>query len=294
MEKEIVTIGMFDGVHLGHQRMLKTVVEYAKNKKLRSVVLTFDNIPKNNYGNLSTLKEKIKLIKSIGIKTVKIIYFQKVKNLSPVGFLKKYLKNYSAIVVGYNFRFGKNKEGNINTIKQFYENTMGVKPQAVHTLVVKPVKYESKIISSTNIKELLISGEIERVNNLLRRRYDFEGNVIKGWGLGAKLGFPTANLKVNNNKMLPEGIFIANVKVGKRKYQAIAYIGKRPTFGLHKKTIEIYIINFSDKLYNKKLTIELISKIRNDEKFPTVEKLVKRIEDDIRIAKIYFKTYRQK
>src|SRR3989339_890382 len=173
MKKGVVTIGMFDGVHIGHQKVLKTAVDYSKKNKAESVVLTFNNL----------------------------------KNLTPKEFFNLFLKKYNSIIIGYNFKFGKNREGHTEQIKRYCKNT----------IIVEPVKYRNIIVSSTNIKNLLLKGDIESANNLLNRKYSFNGKVVGGYGWGKKLGFPTANIKVEKGKILPEGIFISFTYLNKKR-----------------------------------------------------------------------------
>ncbi len=276
--RRVIAIGMFDGVHLGHKRVLKTAVDYAQKNNSETVVLTFDSIPKKQSGVLSTLTEKIRLLKSRGIKKVRILPFNKIKNLIPENFLKLYLKNCFCIVIGYDFRFGKERCGSVKTIKNFCKKV----------IIVKPVRYKSKIISSTLIKKELISGRIEHANSFLGQNYTFEGKVIEGLGLGKKLGFPTANLTVEKEKLLPEGIFVSKVKIGNKRYRSMTYIGRRPTLGLSAKTVEVYILGFKGRLYGKKISVELLSKIRSDKKFLSVKKLAQRIRKDLKITRRYF------
>ena len=269
---------MFDGVHLGHKKVLKTAVDYARNYNSETVVLTFDSIPKKQSGMLLTLAEKIRLIKSRGIKKIRVLPFNEIKNLIPENFLKLYLKNCFCIVIGYNFRFGKKRRGTVKTIENFCKKT----------IIVKPVRYKNKIISSTLIKKELLAGKIEKINRLLGQNYTFEGKVIRGLGFGKKLGYPTANLIVEKEKILPEGIFISRSEIGSKKYHSITYIGRRPTLGLSAITVEVYILGFAGRLYGKKISVELLSKIRNDKKFLSVEKLVQQIKNDLEITKSYF------
>ncbi|MBN1383948.1 MAG: riboflavin biosynthesis protein RibF [Elusimicrobia bacterium] len=284
MKKKVIAIGMFDGIHSGHQKVLKSAVDYARRNKAESIVFTFDRIPQKQHGNITVLNEKAEFIKSIGIDRVIIIPFERIKNLSADRFCRLYLGNCLVVVVGYNFRFGRNREGSIGDIKNVCKNV----------IVINPVKSSGHIVSSTGIKKLLISGRIETVNKLLNRRYSFYGRVVEGFGWGRKLGFSTANVLVDDNKILPEGIFIAVVQIGIKKYKAAVYIGKRPTFGGKVKSVEAYILNFSKKIYGKQIKVELISKIRNDRKFSSEEKLVRGIERDLGILKVYFKKHKNK
>lgn len=283
MKKQVISIGMFDGVHSGHQKVLKAAVNYSKKNKAESIVLTFDHIPQKHRGNLTALNEKIELIKSAGIGKVNVISFETIKNFSADKFCTMYLKNCFGIIVGHDFRFGKNRKGSVKDIKHFCKNV----------LVINPIKSNGDIISSTNIKKLLLSGRIEAVNKLLDRKYSFSGRVIKGLGLGRKLGFSTANISVASDKILPPGIFTAVVQFGgRKKYQAVVYIGKRPTFGGKIISVEVYILNFSKKIYGRKIKVELISKIRGDEKFPSAEKLIEKIKNDLKISKSFFKRHK--
>ena len=282
MKKGVVTIGMFDGVHIGHQKVLKTAVDYSKKNKAESVVLTFDNLPTKQKGSINTLDEKVKLIKSIGIKRIQIIKFNNVKNLTPKEFFNLFLKKYNSIIIGYNFKFGKNREGHTEQIKRYCKNT----------IIVEPVKYRNIIVSSTNIKNLLLKGDIESANNLLNRKYSFNGKVVGGYGWGEKLGFPTANIKVEKSKILPEGIFISFTYLNKKRYNSVTYIGRRPTFNSRKISIETYILGLSKSIYNKKIKVELISKIRDDKKFKFPEYLVEEIKKDIKKAERYFRNKR--
>lgn len=282
MKKEVIAIGMFDGVHVGHQKVLKAAAGYSKKNKAESVVLTFDHIPQKHQGNLTSLNEKIELIKSAGIGKVKIIPFRTIKNLSADKFCRLYLGNCFGVVVGYNFRFGKNRQGGVNDIKHFCKNV----------LVINPIRSNKSIVSSTNIKKLLLSGKIGTVNKLLNREYGFTGRVVKGYGIGTPLGFSTANISVDGDKILPGGIFIAVVQIGGRfakKYRAAVYIGKRPTFGGKIVSVEAYILNFSKKVYGRKIKVELLSKIRDDEKFSSSGKLVEKIKNDLKISTAFFR-----
>lgn len=281
MKKKVFVIGMFDGLHLGHRKVLKTAVDYALRNNSETIVLTFDSIPKNRSGVLSTLTEKIRLIKSQGIKKIRILAFNKIKSLSPESFLRLYLKNCFCIVIGYNFKFGRKKQGSVKTIKNFCKRV----------IIVKPVGYKKKVISSTLIKKELLFGRIAQVNKLLGENYTFEGKVTEGLGLGRKLGFPTANLAVEKGKILPAGIFISQVKIGNKKYPSITYIGRRPTLGSSAKTIEVYILGFDGQLYGRKISVELLSKIRNDKKFSSVKKLAEWIRNDLKITQKYFRRH---
>ena len=278
IKKEVVTIGMFDGVHAGHKEVLKTAVNYAHESGVRSTAITFDHIPKNSYGAITTLEEKIALIRKSGIDNVKILPFEKIKNIPPEIFCRKYLKNNAVVILGYNFRFGKGRSGDTDTVKNY----------SAVVVVIKPVKYKNRVVSSTLIKKLLISGDIKNANKYLNRNYGFSGIAVKGFGIGRKLGYPTINMRVPFGKILPEGIFASFTSVNGRKYKSATYIGKKPTFGTGITTVETHIISRRKIPGGSNLFVELLLKIRNDRKFASLPGLAKQIEKDISACKKYF------
>jgi len=161
-------------------------------------------------------------------------------------------------------------------------------------VIVKPVKYKNQVISSTLIKKLLVSGDIKNANKYLKRNYGFSGAVVKGFGMGRILGYPTINMRVPAGKILPEGIFASFEVIRGRKYRSVTYIGKRPTFGKGATAVETHILEYKKIPGNFKMTVELLSKIRNDKKFSSPTELAKQIKKDITACKKYFSSKESK
>ncbi len=277
-KKKAVAIGMFDGVHRGHREVLEAAATYARSCRGTSTAITFDHIPKNSLGALTTLKEKINLIKSAGIDEVKVLPFEKVRGFSPSAFCRKYLNKDAAVFLGYNFRFGRDRSGDASTVKKY----------AADVAVIKPVKYSGKIISSTLIKKLLHAGKIEAVNRFLGRNYGFSGAAVSGFGIGRKLGYPTINMKVPPAKILPEGIFVSVTVLAGRRFRSATYIGRRPTFGGGPTAVETHILRKKNVPVDAAPTVELLLKIRGDMKFSSKQALADRIRKDIAACEKYF------
>lgn len=276
--KEVVTIGMFDGVHTGHRKVLETAADCAREHGVKSLAITFDHIPKNHYGALTTLGEKIKLIKEAGLDGVRVLPFERIKNMSAGLFCEKYIGKNRLAVLGYDFKFGKGRSGGIDMLKKY----------AAGVLVVKPVKLKNAVISSTLIKKLLVSGDLEKVNKYLGRNFGFSGSDVAGLGIGRKIGYPTLNIIVQPGKILPNGIFAAVTEIKKKRHISAVYIGKRPTFGMAAPTVETHIIGRKKVQAAPELAVELFSKIRDDIKFGSRAELASRIKADIAAIGAYF------
>ena len=277
-KKWVVAIGMFDGVHEGHRKVLEEAAGYARRCRVKSIAITFDHIPKNTLGALTTLEEKKELIKSAGIDAVKVLPFEKVRDLSPETFCRQYLSNNAVVFLGYNFRFGKDRSGDVSTVKRF----------AADVAVVEPVKFSGRVISSTLIKQLLHAGDIKTVNKYLGRNYRFSGATVSGFGIGKKLGYPTINIKVSPAKILPEGIFVSVTVLGGKRYRSATYIGRRPTFGAGPTAVETHILGRKSVPSESNPSVEILSKIRADMKFPSPQALATRIRKDVAACEKYF------
>ena len=288
-KKSVVTVGFFDGVHIGHKRLIEKVITEGKNKNLETVLLTFDRPPQPVSGLLSIFEERLELLKNFSLDKIEIIHFDKnFSKISPENFfydilIKKF--NIGKMVVGYDFAFGKNRSGNISLLMSL------CRKNKVELDVVEPIKVDNKIVSSSFIRELLIEGEIKKANKMLGRFYSLEGNIIKGKGIGTKIGFPTANVEVDKNKLLPIGIFSGFVLLENSVYKAVAYIGFNPTFIRDKKglTTEVYLIDFSKNIYGKNIKFFFLKKIRDEKKFKDMSQLKNQIERDVEyVKKIYY------
>ena len=286
----VLTIGNFDGVHKGHQKIIKQAVKISKENNLKSAVVTFkphpiDFFKKNSKPfKLTSDETKIKEIKKLGVDYLIFIRFNKnINKLSPENFIKK-LINFRPkfIVVGYNFHFGYRRKGNTNILKELSKKYL-------YTLkVIKPVTGKNKrVFNSTFIRKKLKIGEYNLAKEMLGRNWLLEGKIIKGSGRGKELGYPTANFILNNYVLPMKGVYVTRSYFGanKKKYFGLANIGNRPTFNEKKVFFENHFFNIKTLLYGKKIFVELLAFIRKEKKFANIKLLKKQIEKDILLAK---------
>jgi len=302
-ENSVVALGTFDGVHRGHQEVIRTTKDIARRNGKISVVVTFEPLPRavigketERVGSITTLKQKEKIIRNLGLGVMLVIQFnRKLAQVEPEEFVKRVIyKRIGAgrVVVGPGFRFGKNRLGNVVLLKR-----LGRK-YGFEVTTVGEVKIGNIKVSSSKIRQLLWQGKIGRANRLLGRYYSIDGIVKKGSGRGKELSFPTANLDISGDVILPPGVYAVLVTVRGKKHWGVANIGTRPTFSYRhqfpprkvtrrytRPMVEVHIFNFKGNLYRQKLEIFLIKRIRKEMRFPTPEKLTKRIEQDIQFTK---------
>jgi riboflavin kinase/FMN adenylyltransferase len=286
----VITIGAFDGLHIGHLRLLEETKKIGEELLATPVMLTFSPHPREvlrpqvPFYYLTLLDEKIEILSALSFPCLVVLPFTRsLAELTPDIFVEQYLVDYlkvKAVVVGYNFRFGRGRSGDAE-----YLLKMGKKYDFM-VRVVEPVEIDGIKISSSLIRELLLKGEVERANRLLGRPYSLKGRVITGKGRGRILGFPTANLEIPSKKLIPkEGVYAAWVGIENKRFMGALNIGKNPTFEDKKLSIEVHILDFSEDLYNKTIKVELIKYIRGEQKFPSVEKLVEQIKKDCQVVK---------
>lgn len=302
-KSSVVAMGTFDGVHRGHQQVIKTTQDVARRHGRTSVVVTFQPLPRaiigkerEKVGLITTLKQKEEIIRNLDIEAMLVIHFnRKLSQVEPEEFVRKVIYQKigaGRVVVGPGFRFGKNRLGNVALLKR-----QGRKYGFEVTTVGK-VKIGNIKVSSSKIRQLLWQGKIEMAGRLLGRYYSISGKVKKGSGRGKVLSFPTANLDISGDVILPQGVYAVVVSLKGKKHMGVANIGTRPTFspGLQflpgkvtrkyiRPIVEVYIFNFKGNLYRQKLDIFLIKRIRKEMKFPTPEKLMNRIKKDIQFTK---------
>ena len=276
------TIGFFDGVHEGHRFLLKQLRIQAGENKLPSMVITFPQYPQSVLQSeirqelLNTFNERIELLSLSGIDYCFLLDFTKsLSKLTAKEFIQEKLKkewNVKLLLIGYNHRFGKNRtEGFEDYVK--YGKECGME-------IVRASELPDISASSTYIRSCLLDKKIKEANRMLSYYYRLEGKVIEGNHLGGKIGFPTANLDVNDkNKIIPgEGVYAAWVHWAQKKYNAMAYIGRRPTVAIHgEKRIEIHLFDFSGDLYGETLRVEFVDFLREDKQFKSVEELKKQL-----------------
>ena len=287
--KGIIAIGNFDGVHLGHQKVINEAKKKAKKNKLPFGIMTFEPIPvmffnsKIKNHRINSLEQKKHQLKKFKIDFLIIIRFnKKFSSLSAEQFIKKIIINKTKckfLYVSKNFKFGFKRQGNIQTLKK-YEKIYNFK-----SLIIKPYKKNNKIISSTIIRKKIILGKIHEVNKLLNREWLIKGKVIKGQKRGRKIGFPTCNLKLNDYIIPRLGVYAVKINGLKFSKKGIANIGYRPTFNGKNLLLETNIFGINKNLYNKEISISFRKFIRPEKKFRDLEHLKKQIKIDIKKAK---------
>jgi riboflavin kinase/FMN adenylyltransferase len=285
-EDMVLAIGVFDGVHLGHKRLILKVKERARNLGLLSGVVTFRQHPQEVLSPglevlyLTSLRERVSLLQNEDVGAVIALSFtRELSQLSAdefAGLLKKYLR-LKELVVGLDFVLGRNKEGNIE-----YLRTLG-KDMGFSITTVPLEMINGEVVSSTAIRNTLTKGGMEKVRSLTGRYFSLTGRVITGSGRGLELGFPTANLEVARQQILPpDGVYASLVYIGDKTYQSMTNIGMDITFGSNERTIEVYIIDYSANLYGDELRIDFVERLRDELQFDTVEGLKKQIAEDIK------------
>ena len=287
----IILIGNFDGVHLGHQKLFNLAQNFKKKFSLKIGVLTFEPMPKmffnNNLKNfrISSQKQKIDLLKKLKVDFVITKKFDKIfSKTKSTNFIKKILNDKlkaKFIFVSNNFRFGNKREGNVKQLID-YETQCNFK-----IIKPKPLIKNKKIISSSLIRKLIQSGNLDKANRNLGRVWSIYGKVLKGRQLGKKIGFPTANIDIKDYVIAKPGVYAVKVQKfnSKKLLKGIANLGYRPTFNQKKILLEVHLFNFSENLYNKYLTVNFLKFIRSEKKFKNIEQLKKQIKIDLRKAK---------
>lgn len=291
--KTIVTIGTFDGVHVGHQKILQKITQLAKEENCESVVLTFFPHPRmvlqqdNSIKLLNTLSEKEELFQNIGIDHLIIHPFnEEFAQLSAEDFVKTILVdqlNIKKIVIGYDHRFGKNRSADLNDLITF---------GAKYNFEVEQISAEEinkNAVSSTKIRNSLLDGNIEMANSYLGYHYNFTGIIVKGKQLGRTIGFPTANISIKENyKLLPKnGVYIVRTKIEDKSYFGMMNIGTRPTVDGTTQSVEAHILDFNKEIYNSFITVEVLKFIRDEQKFESLDHLKAQIEKD-KVFTIFF------
>ena len=282
----LLTIGVFDGVHLGHKYLLAQLTEHARREDLLSGVVTFRQHPREvlppqtELPYLTSLAQRTDLLKNEGIEAVIPLSFTpELTQLSArqfVNLLKKYLR-MCGIVIGPDFALGRNREGNPDTL-----GTLGQEMNFSVT-VIPPVTNGGEVVSSTAIRNALADGDMNKVRNLLGHPFSIEGQVTTGTGRGTELGFPTANLDIDPKQALPaEGVYATWAYIDNQAYQSMTNIGRRPTFGGNERTVEVYLLNYHDNLYGRELKIDIAERLRDEKRFDTAEELKKQIAEDVK------------
>ncbi len=289
-----VTIGNFDGLHRGHQAMLARLKEEAARRNLPSCVLTFEPHPReffspaNAPARLSSLREKAELIRAAGIDRLHVCRFnQSFSALSPERFIETVLVGTLQakwILVGDDFRFGAKRAGDFALLKQAGLSL------GFETAFLPTVEINGERSSSTAVREALAAGDMAGAAQLLGRPYSISGHVVHGDKLGRELGFPTANIQLQHNRPPLAGIFVVEVcGIGGAPLQGVASLGTRPTVKENgRPTLEAFIFDFSGELYGRRLRVDFLKKLRDEEKYPSLDALVTQINQDVNNARSFF------
>lgn len=291
--QSVVTIGTFDGVHIGHKAILKRLVETAKKEDLDSVVLTFFPHPRmvlqqnSDLKLINTIDERSKLLEQTGLGHLVIHPFTHAfSRLTALEYVRDILVNSlkaKKIIIGYDHRFGRNRTANIEDLKEFG------KTYNFEVVEISAKELDDVAISSTKIRKSLEAGDIETANSYLGYNFMISGEVVKGKAIGRTINYPTANLNLEETyKLVPKnGVYIVESIIEGEKIFGITSIGTNPTVGGAKKTIETYFLDFNKDLYGKQITIEFLKFIRDEKTFESLELLRQAIIEDENIAKEY-------
>ena len=291
-KKSIITIGTFDGIHVGHEKVIRTLVKESLSKNLLANILTFFPHPRmvlnkdSEIKLIDTLKEKEKKLKNLGVNTLIIHPFTKeFSRMSSIEFTRDILikkLNVYKIILGYDHRFGKNRESSVEDLIQ-----LGI-AYNFKVEVIDAKKINSINISSTKIRKAIQTGDIDKANLYLGKYFEINGKVVKGKGIGKKIGFPTANIIIKENyKLIPnKGVYLIKAKIKNRLYYGMMNIGNRPTLNGKNETLEVNIFNFNENIYGKSLSIFFLNKIRNEIKFDSIEKLSNQLQKDKDYCKV--------
>lgn len=291
----IATLGTFDGVHLGHKKIIERLTQEAAKSDIESLVLTFFPHPRmvlqgdSEIQLLNTIKEKAELLECIGLENLIIHPFdQSFSQLSAEEFVKTILVdrfNIKKIIIGHDHRFGKNRSADINDLIA-YGKIYDFEVEQISAEEVDEVS-----ISSTKIRKALLNGDIQLANEYLGYAYFISGTVVKGRQLGRTIGFPTANLKIEENyKLIPlNGVYIVKSYLDGKEVFGMMNIGTNPTVGGKEKTIETYFLDFEGDLYDKEIRIHFLHRIRSEEKFDSLDILKAAIENDKTITQTFIK-----
>jgi len=289
----VITIGTFDGVHIGHLAILNRLIKTAKKENLESVVLTFFPHPRMVLQKdakiklINTIEERKKLLEKTGLNQLIINPFTKeFSRLTALEFVRDILVNQlhlKKIIIGYDHRFGRNRLATVEDLKEFG------KTYDFEVIEISAQQLEEVSVSSTKIRKALEEGNIETANKYLGYSFMLSGTIVKGRGIGKTLDFPTANLHIEEEyKLIPkEGVYIVQSEISGNKIYGITNIGTNPTVGGIQQTIETYFLDYNENLYHQPIQLEFLTRIRDEKTFKSVEDLKKAIREDENFARNY-------
>lgn len=274
-KKGIISIGFFDAVHIGHEKILKELVKISKEKNLQEYVFTFDKLPvKNSNKKIISFEDKLELIKSLGVRNLILVNSKdSIFHMKAKDFLSILRENFniSSFLIGKDFHFGFQKEGDERLLIQ----------EGFDIYKVAPVLFENKIVSTSLIKNMITNGEMEEIVKLAGRNFYIKGTVKKGKQLGRKLGFPTMNIKVENIILPKEGSYITKTYIKDKEFFSMSYVVEN--------LVETYLLGFNEFKYNFNIKIDFFKRIRENKNFNSLQELVQKLNEDLKKLKDYFK-----
>lgn len=294
--RPILTLGTYDGVHLGHQQIISSLVNRAKDKNVESVLFTFDPHPRkvlhpDSYTTklIDSIPEKLRKFEKLGLDTVVLYPFTRdFSRLSAMEFVRDILVNQvhiSEMHIGYDHHFGKNREGSFTELVELGEI------YRFEVFQLQAVEVNEMTVSSTKVRKAILDGQIEIANNMLGSPFQIEGIVVQGNKIGRTIGFPTANIHVlDSEKIIPKnGIYIVQISIENQMHKGVMSIGSRPTVEDNGAiTLEVFIFDFSEEIYGKQVSITFLQYIREEMRFDNLEALTLKIKEDETIARTYF------
>lgn len=291
-KRPIITIGNFDGLHLGHRQIIHAVIDRARKEAGTSVVYTFRPhphlalTPAENLQLINTYDEKLDLLREIGVDVVvEEPFSRQFSTITPEMFFRDILvKRLSAyaIYVGYDFGFGKNRSGSLELLEKL------CKEESIELHVAKPQKTSDQICSSTNIRDHLKSGNVAAANKLLGREFFYRGLVVRGKGRGHTIGFATANVHTESKLQVKEGVYATWAIYNGKRYKSVTNVGRQPTFNRDEAApvaVETHILDFDRDIYGETLEVRMVERLRDEKKFGGVQELVAQIKLDVQKAK---------
>ena len=292
IEPTALALGNFDGVHLGHQALIQTMVEKAREKGLKAAVFTFSNHPRNLLPgktpvlNITLEGQKSQIIESLGVDYLFNIEFTKeIMTMEPEDFIKKLLVdkfNARDVFCGFNYNYGFKAKGTPELLKEKGKE-WGFDVECIPAVII-----HDDVVSSSLIRTLIASGQVEKCEMYMGRHYAIDGEVVVGNRLGRTLGFPTSNLVISPDMVTPpNGVYVTYCTYNGHRYPSVTNVGHKPTIGQYEKNVETHIFNFDKELYGKHINVEFLQKTRDEVKFDSVEELSEQILRDCRDAREY-------
>jgi len=284
-----VTIGSYDGLHRGHQEIIKRVIERARGEGGDAVVLTFEPHPVKflqpqlRIPLITPYRKKMMLLERFGVDaTINLPFTRDLSEMSAGAFLQEIVQERIGpcwVVVGFNFSFGKDRGGTADELQKMGER-LGFEVE-----ISPPFTVDDEVVSSTRIRELIVEGSIKEANRMLGRDFIIMGRIVHGHARGKELGFPTANLEITSDLYPKNGVYAATVTEGAKTYHGVVNIGTNPTFNDEEFAVEVFLFNYQGDLYGRELQLSLVDRLRDEQSFPSPDALVRQIEKDIQRAK---------